>query len=72
MGSWAGTATAKQAQILIPAVLALALAIPSFAQSSKSTSGPVKRVVLVSIADRKLAVHHGPGVKQNQHADRDA
>ena len=56
MGSWAGTATAKQAQILIPAVLALALAIPSFAQSSKSTSGPVKRVVLVSIADRKLAV----------------
>jgi lipoprotein-anchoring transpeptidase ErfK/SrfK len=49
-------ATTKRAQTLILAVLTLVLAIPSFAQTTNPTADPVKRVVLVSIADRKLAV----------------
>jgi lipoprotein-anchoring transpeptidase ErfK/SrfK len=52
----AGTATTKRAQKLFLSALTLLLAIPSFAQTAKPTADPVKRVVLVSIADRKLAV----------------
>ncbi len=52
----AGTATTKSAPTLILAVIVLALAIPSMAQTAKPTADPIKRVVLVSVADRKLAV----------------
>ena len=57
MGSRYGKATRKRASGLFLAVLTLAFAIPSFAQS-ENILGPdrVKRVVLVSIPDRKLAV----------------
>ncbi len=56
MERWAGRASVKHAQGLILAVLILALAVPSFAQTANPTADPVRRVVLVSIADRKLAV----------------
>jgi lipoprotein-anchoring transpeptidase ErfK/SrfK len=52
----AGTATTRRAPTLIVAALILAHAIPSVGQTVKPASDPVKRVVLVSIADRKLAV----------------
>jgi lipoprotein-anchoring transpeptidase ErfK/SrfK len=51
----AGTATIRRAQTLI-LTLTLALAIPSFAQTAKPIADAAKRVVLVSIADRRLAV----------------
>lgn len=53
----AGKMTTRRAQRLILALFTLALAIPSFAQTAKP-AGPdrIRRVVLVSIADRKLAV----------------
>lgn len=51
-----GTAT-KQAQGYIVALLFLAAAVPSFAQIAKPTgSDRIRRVVVVSIPDRKLAV----------------
>jgi lipoprotein-anchoring transpeptidase ErfK/SrfK len=56
MGRQAGAVTTKQTQTLILAVLILALAIPSVGQTVKPASDPVQRVVLVSIADRRLAV----------------
>src|SRR5271169_6753114 len=52
----AGRATAKRTQRFILAMLGLALAIPSFAQDSKPVVDRVKRVVVVSVPDRKLAV----------------
>lgn len=53
----AGKMTTRRAQRLLLALFTLALAIPSFAQTAKP-AGPdrISRVVLVSIADRKLAV----------------
>lgn len=53
----AGKMTTRRARRLILALFTLALAIPSFAQTAKP-AGPdrIRRVVLVSIADRKLAV----------------
>jgi L,D-transpeptidase ErfK/SrfK len=56
MGRQAGAATTKQAQTLILAALILALAIPAVGQTVKPPSDPVQRVVLVSLADRRLAV----------------
>lgn len=52
-----GRAAARRAQGYILAVLALAVAVPAFAQASKPTSvDRKKRTVVVSILDRKLAV----------------
>lgn len=53
----AGKMTTRRAQRLLLALFTLAVAIPSFAQTAKP-AGPdrIRRVVLVSIADRKLAV----------------
>ena len=52
-----GRAAARRAQGYILAVLALAVAVPAFAQASKPTSvDRKKRTVVVSIPDRKLAV----------------
>lgn len=55
----AGRATAKRSLRLILAIFALALALPSFAQTAQTTPrvvDRVKRVVLVSVPDRRLAV----------------
>lgn len=58
-----GRTAAKRAQRCIVAVLALAAAVPSFGQSAKpSRSDRVRRVVVVSIPDRKLAVLEGDTV----------
>ena len=52
-----GKLAPKRAQRYILAALVLAAAMPSFAQSSNLTNGNrIQRTVLVSIADRKLAV----------------
>jgi lipoprotein-anchoring transpeptidase ErfK/SrfK len=52
-----GKVAAKQAVELLLALLSLALAIPSLAQTATPTTTiRAKRVVLVSILDRKLAV----------------
>src|SRR5690348_671778 len=52
-----GRAAARRGQGYILAVLALAVAVPAFAQASKPTSADrKKRTVVVSIPDRKLAV----------------
>ena len=63
----AGRATTKQTQRLIVsllnlAVLTLATTIPTFAQAAIPGADPLKRVVLVSIPDRKLAVIEGGDV----------
>jgi lipoprotein-anchoring transpeptidase ErfK/SrfK len=63
----AGSATTKQTQRLIVsllnlAVLTLATTIPTFAQTATPNADPLKRVVLVSIPDRKLAVIEGGDV----------
>jgi lipoprotein-anchoring transpeptidase ErfK/SrfK len=63
----AGRATTKQTQRLIVsllnlAVLTLATTIPAFAQTATPSADPLKRVVLVSIPDRKLAVIEGGDV----------
>jgi lipoprotein-anchoring transpeptidase ErfK/SrfK len=55
MGRTAGRAT-KRASTLILALFTLAIGIPAFAQSAEPSADPVKRIVLVSIPDRKLAV----------------
>lgn len=53
----AGRTTTKRAQGLLLAVLTLGSTIPSLAQITKPAANDrVKRVVLVSIPDRKLAV----------------
>ena len=55
----AGSETAKRTQRLILAIFTLALALPSFAQTAQTVQpvvDRVKRVVLVSVPDRKLAV----------------
>jgi lipoprotein-anchoring transpeptidase ErfK/SrfK len=56
-----GKVAAKRVSKLLLALLSLALAVPSFAQNATPTATPTatiraKRVVLVSILDRKLAV----------------
>jgi lipoprotein-anchoring transpeptidase ErfK/SrfK len=51
-----GSAASRRAQGYILAVLALAAAVPSFAQASRQTGDRKKRTVVVSIPDRKLAV----------------
>jgi len=60
MGRRAGRATAKRTKKSILALFTLALALPSiapsFAQTAKPVADRVRRVVLVSIPDRKLAV----------------
>jgi lipoprotein-anchoring transpeptidase ErfK/SrfK len=54
---------AKRAQGYILAMLALAAVVPSFAQVAKPTGNDrVRRVVVVSIPDRKLAVLEGDTV----------
>jgi lipoprotein-anchoring transpeptidase ErfK/SrfK len=51
-----GRVAARRAQGCVVAVLALAVAVPSFAQASKQAGDRKKRTVVVSIPDRKLAV----------------
>ena len=52
-----GRVAAKRVSKLLLALLSLALAVPSFAQTvAPVATGRTKRVVLVSILDRKLAV----------------
>lgn len=47
----------RAVQVYVVAVLVLAAAVPSFAQIAKPTGGDrIRRVVVVSIPDRKLAV----------------
>ena len=63
MAPLTGRTAAKRAQRYILAILALAAAVPSFAQISKPTgSDRIRRVVVVSIPDRKLAVLEGDTV----------
>jgi lipoprotein-anchoring transpeptidase ErfK/SrfK len=52
----AGTSPTKSVQTPILVLIILALALPSFAQTAKATADPVRRVVLISVADRELAV----------------
>ena len=55
-----GSATAKRAFL---AVLTIGLAMPGYAQSAQLSAGDLaRRVVLVSIPDRKLAVMDGANV----------
>jgi lipoprotein-anchoring transpeptidase ErfK/SrfK len=63
MAPLTGRTAAKQAQRYIVAVLAFAAAVPSFGQIAKTTgSDRVRRGVVVSIPDRKLAVLEGDTV----------
>jgi len=51
-------ATARLVAVLLPALMVLALTVPSFAQQSANASEKQRapRIVLVSLADRRLAV----------------
>lgn len=65
MGSTAGWGGTKKAAGLAAAIFTLTafpFAIPSFAQTTKTSAERAMRVVLVSIPDRKLAVIDGGNV----------
>ena len=50
------TTMARQSRAFLLGMLAVLLAVPSFAQTAAPGNDPPKRVVLVSIPDRQLAV----------------